>query len=61
MWWRWQQMDLDIRGQQYLGVAETNTTGKASLADLMPMGGLAPDLKVSHIMSTESDLLCYRY
>jgi tyrosinase len=61
MWWRWQQSNLAIRGQQYLGVAETNTTRKSSLEDLMPMGGLAPDVQVSHVMSTDAGLLCYGY
>lgn len=54
-------MDLRHRSSEYAGVAETNSTVKASLDDLLPMGGLAPDVSVAKIMKTESELLCYRY
>jgi tyrosinase len=61
MWWRWQQFDLAKRGTEYIGKAATDSSEKASLEDSMPMGGLAADIKVLEVMSTESDLLCYRY
>jgi len=61
MWWQWQQIDLAKRATEYMGKAATDSNDKASLEDSMPMGGLASDIKVLEIMSTESDLLCYRY
>jgi len=61
MWWRWQQIDLAKRATEYIGKAVTDSSDKASLEDSMPMGGLASDIKLLEIMSTESDLLCYRY
>ena len=61
MWWRWQHIDLPTRGRQYLGRAETNVSRPALLQDILPMGGLAADIEVSEIMSTESDILCYHY
>jgi len=61
MWWRWQQFDLAKRTTEYIGKAATDSRDKASLEDSMPMGGLAADIKVLEVMSTESDLLCYRY
>lgn len=54
-------MDFRHRSTEYGGVAETNSTVKASLEDILPMGGLAPDVKIAKIMETESELLCYKY
>jgi len=28
---------------------------------VLPMGGFAHDMRVSDVINTESDLLCYRY
>ena len=61
MWWRWQQIDPQKRFDEYLGAAETGSTQQASMEDAVPMGGLAPNIKVSDIMATDSALLCYRY
>lgn len=61
LWWRWQQADPQQRLTEYLGRAAQNSTESASLEDVLPMGNLAPDVQVSEIMATESELLCYRY
>ncbi len=61
MWWRWQQVDLARRATEFVGKARTNSSDEASLEDGLPMGGLATEIKVREIMSTESDLLCYSY
>ena len=34
---------------------------QATLDDIMTMKGLADDIRVRDIMSTQSDLLCYTY
>ena len=59
--WRWQHADPQQRLTEYLGKAAQNSTESASLEDVLPMGNLAPDVQVSEIMATESELLCYRY
>ena len=46
---------------QYRGLAAHNSTERASLEDIILMNNLGPDIKVSEIISTESELLCYRY
>ncbi|SLM40374.1 Uncharacterised domain, di-copper centre [Lasallia pustulata] len=61
LWWTWQQRDPQNRKWQYRGLAAHNFTDPASLTDVIPMGGLAPDIKVAEIIDTESDLLCYIY
>ena len=61
LWWTWQQKDSQNRKWQYRGLAAHNSTDPASLNDIIPMGGLAPNIKVSEIIDTESDLLCYIY
>jgi hypothetical protein len=60
LWWLWQQ-DNPRRLVEYNGYADRNSSKKASINDLLPMLGLAPDLPVSTIISTTSGLLCYRY
>ena len=49
------------RAGQYQGVAAHGESNKASMEDLLLMGGLAPDIPVSHVLDTEGDFLCYRY
>lgn len=45
----------------YTGKRRHNSTEDASLDNIIPMGGLAPDAKVGDIIGTENRLLCYRY
>ena len=57
----WRQVKPQQRLGEYLGKTAHNSTESASLADIIPMHGLAPDIKVSDIIDTESKLQCYRY
>ena len=61
MWWRWQQMDITKRSQEYNGLSEKDSSQQASLGDKLWMGGLAADIKVIDIMDTRCDKLCYTY
>jgi hypothetical protein len=44
-----------------VGKARSDLEDAASLSDVLPMGGLAPDMRASDVMNIESDLLCYKY
>ena len=61
LWWTWQQRDPQTRMSQYHGLTANNSTKPGSLKDVVPMGGLAPDVIVSDIINTYTDLLCYAY
>lgn len=61
IWWRWQQINPQERLSEYTGIARHGSNDAASLDDVLSMGGLKEDVRVSDIMSTESELLCYRY
>ncbi|KAL8710083.1 MAG: hypothetical protein Q9225_007361, partial [Loekoesia sp. 1 TL-2023] len=52
MWWRWQHAMPEKRTEEYAGKASTDSNKKATLADMLYMGGLAPDIRVSDIMNT---------
>ena len=45
----------------YTGEKRHNSTKNAALDDIMPMGGLAPDVRVGDMIGTENGLLCYKY
>jgi tyrosinase len=57
----WQQRDVERRLWQYRGASAHNSTSRATLDDLLPLGGLGENLSARDVMSTETDLLCYRY
>lgn len=61
LWWIWQDVDSGKRGRMYTGKKRHNSTENASLDDVIPMGGLAPDVRVGDIIGTENGFLCYRY
>ncbi|KAL8831722.1 MAG: hypothetical protein Q9191_000693 [Dirinaria sp. TL-2023a] len=61
LWWTWQRSDPQARMMQYRGLAAKNSTENAALDDIVPMGGLAPDIKVSDIIRTDTERLCYIY
>lgn len=61
LWWAWQQANPQKRLLEYVGKSSHDSLSKATIEDIIPMGGLAPDVKVSEIMGTESGLLCYKY
>ena len=50
-----------MRSSEYTGKARSDSKDAATLSDVLPMGGLAPDMRASDVMNTESDLLCYIY
>ncbi|KAH7303868.1 hypothetical protein B0I35DRAFT_402008 [Stachybotrys elegans] len=63
LWWLWQQED-ESRLSEYNGKAihynQTEAT-EVSLDDILMMGGLADDLTVRDVMSTQNGPLCYAY
>ncbi|OHF02032.1 hypothetical protein CORC01_02611 [Colletotrichum orchidophilum] len=62
LWWMWQQRNLRARLSDYGETKKDKVVTQASLSDAISIGGImAPDIHVSDVMSTESDLLCYRY
>ncbi|KAF6230923.1 hypothetical protein HO173_010831 [Letharia columbiana] len=61
LWWKWQQGDTQARLKDYSGKAAYTSSSEASLRDPLPLGYLAPDVRVEDIMNTESGLVCYRY
>ncbi|KAK5996527.1 Tyrosinase ustQ [Cladobotryum mycophilum] len=61
MWWRWQQEDPRARLTQYEGKHMFNSTGNATINDMLMFGGFAEDVPVSSVMDTEGGFLCYRY
>ncbi|KAK0755793.1 hypothetical protein N5P37_011667 [Trichoderma harzianum] len=62
LWWLWQRADPTVRLWDYGGHStKGQETLKASIKDIISISPLAPDVRVSDVMSTESDVLCYRY
>jgi tyrosinase len=61
MWWRWQQEDHRVRSTEYEGKHMFNSTGNATIDDMLMFGGFAEDIPVSKVMDTEGGFLCYRY
>jgi len=61
LWWTWQQEDPEKRLTEYIGKARGTSSDKATLDDMLKMYGFAPDVKVSEVMKTDTELLCYRY
>ncbi|KAL2217410.1 hypothetical protein M432DRAFT_516476, partial [Thermoascus aurantiacus ATCC 26904] len=62
LWWKWQQIEPQEQLTEYSGeAAYVDDSKDATLDDLIPLGGLAPDVRVRDIIDTESGLLCYRY
>jgi tyrosinase len=59
LWWTWQQRHPN--SNQYVGKANRNSTAIATLEDIIPMGGLAADIRVHEVINTQSGLLCYKY
>lgn len=59
LWSKWQSQEG--RAAKYVGSAAHDSQEQASLTDLIPMGGLAPDVRVQDIISTQAGELCYNY
>lgn len=45
----------------YTGSLKPKSEERASLDDMISLGGLAPDVKVSEIMDIRSGIFCYTY
>jgi tyrosinase len=63
LWWEWQQEDPANRLTEYAGEAFSNTGPErlGTLDDHLMFMGLWDDVKVSKVMRTDTDFLCYRY
>nr|A0A142I737.1 RecName: Full=Tyrosinase-like protein phomQ1'; AltName: Full=Phomopsin biosynthesis cluster protein Q1' [Diaporthe leptostromiformis]AMR44289.1 tyrosinase [Diaporthe leptostromiformis] len=67
LWWLWQQRDPVGRLYQVRGPAkdfryhEGHEVSEGSIEDVMPMGGLAEDIKMKSVMDTRAGFLCYEY
>lgn len=61
LWWKWQQVDAQARLDDYSGKAAYTANSDAGLRDPLPLGDLAPDVRVEDVMDTESGFVCYRY
>ncbi|KND91261.1 Tyrosinase [Tolypocladium ophioglossoides CBS 100239] len=59
LWFLWQMRRPKVRLGEYQGRAQPN--GLASLDEILSMEGLAKDVKVSEVMDTQDNELCYRY
>jgi tyrosinase len=57
LWWLWQQADRDRRLHAYQGSPEH----PASPNDALPYEPLSADMAVWDVLSTETEILCYRY
>ena len=60
LWWKWQQVSPE-NAASYNGPREHQSKHEADLDDLIRMGEFVNGVKVEDVMSTESELLCYRY
>ncbi|KAF5240380.1 hypothetical protein FANTH_9640 [Fusarium anthophilum] len=66
LWYLWQQEDPKTRTMEFAGYKtqdqfDGTKPPPASLDDTLLMNGLADDLKVKDLMTTQSSLLCYSY
>ncbi|KAM3433970.1 hypothetical protein MY4824_005703 [Beauveria thailandica] len=61
MWWRWQQARPASRLSEYKGKHMYNSTGNATLDDILMYGDFAQDIPVAKVMDTQGGFLCYKY
>ncbi|KAL2060772.1 hypothetical protein VTL71DRAFT_9414 [Oculimacula yallundae] len=62
LWYLWQQGNPEAREKEVKDQKLYPDDGTiATLGDVMPFLGLAADIKVSEVMTTQNDLLCYTY
>lgn len=61
LWWTWQRSKAPGRFLEYDGPKAKDSKMGAGLDDLLNMAGLAEDISVSTVMSTEGGFLCYSY
>ncbi|KAK8097528.1 hypothetical protein PG984_016667, partial [Apiospora sp. TS-2023a] len=59
---KWQQASPEAREKDILDDKTNPVDGtKSALDDVMPYMGLAADIKIADVMTTQNDLLCYTY
>ncbi|RYP78270.1 hypothetical protein DL771_000747 [Monosporascus sp. 5C6A] len=62
LWYLWQQRNPETRNKDIKGQKFQPDNGVvATLDDVMPFMGLTADIKISEVMTTQNDLLCYSY
>ena len=61
LWWRWQQENPRVRLNEYEGKHMFNSTGNATIGDILLFGGFAENIPVSKVMDTQGGILCYKY
>ncbi|KAI0014687.1 hypothetical protein F4780DRAFT_767260 [Xylariomycetidae sp. FL0641] len=62
LWWQWQQVDPSARNSDFAGnrfMAPDETP--AALTDAMTYLGFVANITVAEVMTTENQVLCYRY
>lgn len=65
LWWLWQHQDPDKRNHEFFGPLGSENPalqeGTGSLEDKILMLGLAQDVSVHDVLTTNSEILCYKY
>jgi tyrosinase len=65
LWWLWQQQNPDKRNHEFFGALGSEnpdeSEGTATLEDKILMLGLAEDVSVHDVLTTNSEMLCYKY
>ena len=65
LWWIWQNegtnRTYEFGGNQVETSTASPTSPPAALTDLMSMLGMAEDIPINDVMSTETELFCYGY
>ncbi|KAL6704152.1 hypothetical protein ACN47E_008712 [Coniothyrium glycines] len=62
LWWRWEQHNLTQRRNAYGGDFVAKGKRRASVEDLVSLGGLAPDVRVGDLLDLrEGGVVCYSY
>jgi len=66
LWWLWQQNNSEKRNGEFSGPIwvpneESLAESGAKITDSIKMLGLAQDATVREVMTTNTELLCYKY
>ncbi|CZR69038.1 related to monophenol monooxygenase (tyrosinase) [Phialocephala subalpina] len=64
LWWLWQQQNPSERNHEYFGprIEESDiSTEEASIEDQVLMLGMGQDRSVRDLLTTNTDILCYKY
>ncbi|KAK8127119.1 Monooxygenase [Apiospora kogelbergensis] len=62
LWYLWQQGDAEARNKDIADDRTYPIDGtKSAVEDVLQFMGLAADIKIADVMTTQNDLLCYTY